>query len=307
MRDNLRLTDFGIATALDGRAGADTEQALIQGTGGFIAPEHLAGESATPAGDVYGLGAVARALLDAAEDVHDRAPEVQAVLSRALASKPSDRFGTAREFVSELASALVPESATTQVFHGAATQVFAQPTRVFPQPPPEVKPLVKTSPLLPVVAVERAVRAALLLGVGLVALLLRNHPEFSIRHTALRLDLALNPLQHAYDLVFGTVPRATPHDFAVLGIVALAFGGLHGVEAIGLACRLRAAVYLTVTTTIGLIPVEVWWLSHHPGRMKEIALAVNAAVAVSLCGTLLRARFAARRAVGAAVASRAPV
>src|SRR5207245_7244463 len=58
VRDNLRLTDFGIATALDGRAGADTEQELIQGTGGFIAPEHLAGEPATPAGDVYGLGAV---------------------------------------------------------------------------------------------------------------------------------------------------------------------------------------------------------------------------------------------------------
>jgi uncharacterized membrane protein (DUF2068 family)/tRNA A-37 threonylcarbamoyl transferase component Bud32 len=308
VRDNLRLTDFGIATALDGKAGVDTEQELIQGTGGFIAPEHLAGEPATPAGDLYGLGAVARAVLAAAEDVHDRAPEVQAVLSRALASKASDRFGTAREFVRKLASALVPDTATTQVFHGAATQVFARPTRVFPAPlPPEPKSLVKTSPLLPVVAIERAVRAAALLGVGLLAVLLRNHPEFSIRHTALRLDLALNPLQHAYDLVFGTVRGVAPHDFVVLGIVALAFGGLHAVEAIGLAYRLRAAVYLTVTTTIGLIPVEVWWLSHHPGRVKEIALAINAAVAVSLCGTLLRARFAARRAVGAAVASRAHV
>ena len=308
VRDNLRLTDFGIATALDGKAGAEAEQELIQGTGGFIAPEHLAGGPATPAGDVYGLGAVARTLLAAADEVHDRAPEVQAVLSRALASKPSDRFGTAREFVRELASALVPDTATTQVFHGAATQVFARPTRVFPPPRlPEAKPLVKTSPLLPVVAIERAIRAAILLAVGLLAVLLRNHPEFSIRHTALRLDLAVNPLQHAYDLVFGTVSEVTPHGFAVLGIVALAFSGLHAVEAIGLAYRVRAAVYLTVTTTIGLIPVEVWWLSHHPGRMKEIALAINAAVAVSLCGTLLRARFAARRAVGAAVASRAHV
>jgi uncharacterized membrane protein (DUF2068 family)/tRNA A-37 threonylcarbamoyl transferase component Bud32 len=308
VRDNLRLTDFGIATALDGKAGAVVEREPIQGTGGFIAPEHLAGQPATPAVDVYGLGAVARALLAAADDVHDRTPEVQAVLSRALASKPSNRFGTAREFVRELTSALVPDTATTQVFHGAATQVFARPTRVFPPPlPPEPEPLVKTSTLLPMIAVERAARAAVLIGVGLLALLLRNHPELSLRHTTLRLDLALNPLQHFYDLFSGTVQWVTPHDLAVLGIVALAFGGLHAVEAIGLAYRIRAAVYLTVTTTIALIPVEVWWLWHHPGRLKEGALAVNAAVALSLCGTLLWARFAARRALGTAVASRASV
>ncbi len=308
VRDNLRLTDFGIATALGGKAGSGDEDEVIQGTGGFIAPEHLAGQPASPAADVYGLGAVARALLAAAGDVNDRAPEVQAVLSRALASKPGDRFGTAREFVRELAGALAPDASTTQVFHGAATQVFARPTRVFPPPrPPEPRPLVKTSPLLPVVAVERTVRAVVLLGVGLVAVLLRNHPELSIRHTALRLDLALNPLQHAYDLFSGAVRWVSPHDFVVLGIVALAFGGLHAVEAIGLAYRLRAAVYLTVVSTIALIPVEVWWLWHHPGRVKEIALAVNAAVAVSLCGTLLRARVAARRSMGSAVASRAHV
>src|SRR5437763_8961275 len=122
VRDNLRLTDFGIATALDGKLGPGDADDLIQGTGGFIAPEHLAGEPVTPAVDVYGLGAVARVLLSSADDVNDRAPEVQAVLSRALASRPADRFGQAREFVSELAGALVPETATTQVFHAAATQ-----------------------------------------------------------------------------------------------------------------------------------------------------------------------------------------
>ncbi len=312
VRDNLRLTDFGIATALNGKAGPAADKEVIQGTGGYIAPEHLAGKPATPAGDVYGLGAVARALLTAADDVHDRAPEVQAVLSRALAPEPGDRFGTAREFVRELGSALVPQTATTQVFHGAATQVFARPTRVFPPPPqpepePEPKPLVKTSPLLPVIAVERAIRAVALIGAGLAALLLRNHPELSIRHTALRLDLALNPLQHFYDLFSGAVRWVTPHDFLVVGVVALVLGGVCAIEAIGLAYRLRAAVYLTVATTVALIPVEVWWLLHHPGRVKEIALAVNAAVVLTLCGTLLWGRFAARRAVGSAVASRAPV
>jgi uncharacterized membrane protein (DUF2068 family)/tRNA A-37 threonylcarbamoyl transferase component Bud32 len=297
VRDNVRLTDFGIATGLNGKVGTDPAADLIQGTGGYIAPEHLAGEPVTPAADVYGLGAVARVLLTSAEDVNDRAPELQTVLSRALSSRPGDRYGTAREFVRELGSALTPDTATTQIFHGAATQAFARPTRVFSPPDaPEPAPTVKTSPLIPVVAVERAVRAALLLAAGLGALLLRYHPELSIRNTALRVDLALNPLQHFYDLFSGAVRWVSPHDFLVLGVIALVFGGLHAIEAVGLALRLRAAVYLTVATTVALIPVEIWWLSKHPGRLKEIALAVNVAVALSLGGTLIQARLRARRA-----------
>jgi serine/threonine protein kinase len=301
IRDNLRLTDFGIATAMDGKlAGSDADE-LIQGTGGFIAPEHLAGEPVTPSVDVYGLGAVARVLLSVADDVNDRAPEVQSVLSRALASRPGDRFGQAREFVSELASAMTPETATTQVFHAAATQAFARPTRVFaaeaaaPAPAPEAAS-VKTSPLLPVIALERAARAAALIAIGLSAILLRSHPELSLRNTALRFDLALNPLQHFYDLFSGATKWVSPHDFLVLGIVALSFGALHAVEAFGLAMRLRGAVYLTIGTTVALIPVEVWWLSRHPGHVKEVALAINVAVAVSLCATLIQAGVRARRA-----------
>jgi uncharacterized membrane protein (DUF2068 family)/tRNA A-37 threonylcarbamoyl transferase component Bud32 len=308
VRDNVRLTDFGIATGLNGNVGTDPGADLIQGTGGYIAPEHLAGEPVTPAADVYGLGAVARVLVAAADDVNDRAPELQAVLSRALASRPADRFGTAREFVRELGSALQPDTATTQIFHAAPTQAFARPTRIFPPPlVAEPAPTVKTSPLLPVIAVERAVRAAVLIAAGLGAILLRHHPELSIRNTALRVDLALNPLQHFYDLFSGAVRWVSPHDFLVLGVIALVFGGLHAIEAIGLAYRLRAAVYLTIATTVALIPVEIWWLSKHPGRLKEIALAVNVAVALSLCGTLIQAGLRARRARHAAIAARASI
>jgi serine/threonine protein kinase len=308
VRDNLRLADFGIATALDGKSAPDAGDELIQGTGGFIAPEHLAGDPVTPAVDVYGLGSVARVLLASAADVDDCAPEVCAVLSRATASRPRDRYGTAREFVNELASALTLDAAATQVFHGAPTRPFARPTRVFaPPPPPKPLPPLKTSPLLPVIALERAVRAAALIAIGLIALLLRDHPEPSVRATAVRFDLALNPLQHFYDVFSGAARWVTPHDLAVVGIVALAFGGLHSVEAIGLALRLRAAVYVTIGATIALIPVEIWWLFGHPGRLKEIALAVNVAVAFSLCGGLIQGRLRARRARRHMAAARMPV
>src|SRR5262249_27502977 len=145
-----------------------------------------------------------------------------------------------------------------------------------------------TSPLLPVIALERSVRAAILIAIGLVAILVRDHPDLSLHGTARRYDLALNPLQHAYDLVSGAERWVTPHDFLVLGIVALAFGTLHAVEAVGLALRLRAAVYLTIVATIAVIPVQLWWLSNHPGRLKEIALAVDVAVVLTLCGTVIQ-------------------
>ena len=301
IRDNIRLTDFGIATALDGQLDPVEGEDLIQGTDGFIAPEHRAGERATPAVDIYALGAVARMLLAAADDVHAGTPAVESVLSRALASHAADRFGTARELVGELAGALDPEVARTQVFDAVATQAFARPTRVYAPPPPPTaapapSPPMKTSPLLPVIALERSVRAAILIAIGLVAILVRNRPDLSLHATALRYDLALDPLQHAYDLVSGSEHWVTPHDFVVLGIVALAFGALHAVEAIGLALRLRAAVYLTIVATIAVIPVQLWWLSNHPGRVKEIVLAVDVAVVLTLCGTAIQAGLRARRA-----------
>jgi uncharacterized membrane protein (DUF2068 family)/tRNA A-37 threonylcarbamoyl transferase component Bud32 len=297
-RDNVRLSDFGIATALDGAVEVVCDDELIRGTRGFIAPEHLAGEAATAASDVYGLGAVAEALLAATPDLDDDVPEVEAVLERALAPSPGDRPGSARELVQELETALVADQAATRAFQGAATEVFARPTRVYPAPPVPEPAVVQTSPLLPLVAVERLARAMVLIAIGLTAILLENHPEVPIRSTALRLDQDVDPLRHLYGLFSGTARWVSPHDLLVLGAFALGLGALYAIEALGIALRLKVAVYLTILSTIALVPVEVWWLWHHPGRLQEIALAVDVAVAVLLAATLTRARFAARRARG---------
>jgi uncharacterized membrane protein (DUF2068 family) len=209
--------------------------------------------------------------------------------------------------VAEVEGALVPDTATTQVFHGASTQVFQRATRVFAPPlPPGPKPVVQTSPLLPLVACERVARGLLLLGIGAAALLLRNRPDLSIRDTTVRLDMSLNPAQHAYDRLATPVGHVTAHDLAVLAIVAFALGGLYFVEAIGLAARLRAVVYLTIATTLALIPFELWEIMRSPARVKEIALALNVAVAVLLLWTLARERFGAGHAPHAA-ATRASV
>jgi serine/threonine-protein kinase len=54
--DNCKVTDFGIARAMD--AAALTEVGSILGTVQYMAPEQLSGHKATPSSDIYALGVV---------------------------------------------------------------------------------------------------------------------------------------------------------------------------------------------------------------------------------------------------------
>jgi len=93
-----RLVDFGIASALNTGG-----QALR--TGGSphsMSPQQRAGESPTPADDIYACGALLRDLLSGplplAEPIHDLIPAALArVIGQCLAEGPSDRPGSALE------------------------------------------------------------------------------------------------------------------------------------------------------------------------------------------------------------------
>lgn len=58
-----RLVDFGIARLLEDEAAHLTSAGSITGTLRYMAPERLAGEEATPAADLYALGAVLHEML----------------------------------------------------------------------------------------------------------------------------------------------------------------------------------------------------------------------------------------------------
>lgn len=129
-RDFLKVLDFGIARfAFDVDATVLTRTGAAPGTPAYMAPELCTGHAATPASDVYALGAVLYFLLSGAPPfvgpsdgsvirahLADEPPrlrehgvavsaEVEGVVRRALAKSPTHRFATMAAFESALVAA----------------------------------------------------------------------------------------------------------------------------------------------------------------------------------------------------------
>lgn len=121
----LVLTDFGIAKSMAPDA-TKTQTGIILGTPTYVSPEQARGEALTPASDIYALGVVLYELISGQppfdsdtplgivlKHLHEPPPPIQplrasvtpaveAVVLRALAKNPEERYRTA----SELAQAL---------------------------------------------------------------------------------------------------------------------------------------------------------------------------------------------------------
>lgn len=116
----VRLSDFGIAVGLMDATALTAEDGVV-GTLRYLAPERLAGEPATPATDVWGLGTVffemltgvaafpettLAARVEAASTTVVRpeglADATWAVLARSLASEPGDRYADGAALAADL-------------------------------------------------------------------------------------------------------------------------------------------------------------------------------------------------------------
>lgn len=142
----VKITDFGIARMADSATMTQTGQVI--GTPHYLAPEQAEGKSATPATDVYSLGvvlyeclaghrpfdretAIQVALAHLREPVPPLPPEVpaglRAIVDKALAKKPADRFASAADLADALRAGTVPEAdeGATAVIGGAGVAAAA--------------------------------------------------------------------------------------------------------------------------------------------------------------------------------------
>lgn len=148
------LVDFGIARILSG-ANEITGSGMAMGTPSYMSPEQWRGDTVTPASDQYALGIVVYEMLTgrqpyAAETpyailnkhLNDPLPPLRsgvpdglyAVLAKATAKAPTDRFPTCRAFAEALEQAIAgsrSESTSTGYFVGGLDK---------PQPVPAVPP-----------------------------------------------------------------------------------------------------------------------------------------------------------------------
>src|SRR3954468_13861901 len=159
-----KVTDFGIARSLDVKGGL-TQTGTVMGTSDYIAPEQARGSRVDAQSDIYSLGAVLYELLtgegpfpgenfvavamrhinEPPPPIRDRRPDVSprldAVIRRAMAKEPRDRFGSMDELCAELNASLAPETAGS----GAQTMIVSRRQRRASRPPaarPSIWPLI---------------------------------------------------------------------------------------------------------------------------------------------------------------------
>ncbi|WP_421120695.1 serine/threonine-protein kinase [Aquihabitans daechungensis] len=134
-----KVADFGIAKSVEQALASDlTLTGQVIGTPRYMAPERLAGQPATVAGDIYSAGVL---LQDALAGCPDPDPDLEAVADRATALDPRDRFPSARSMAAALASSSEPQPDVTLVDAIAAGPAVASaPTIVTAGPPTQVLP-----------------------------------------------------------------------------------------------------------------------------------------------------------------------
>jgi serine/threonine protein kinase len=164
-----RISDFGIAKAEE-RSGEKTETGVLKGKFGYMAPEYVEHQRADAATDQFALGVVAweafagerlfrapteletlkrvvAARIPPLASIRPELAPLDAVIARALARVPSERYPTVGAFAIEL-----EEVARAHELVGSHAEVAALVSELFGEELTERRRLLRAAPSLPVQA-----------------------------------------------------------------------------------------------------------------------------------------------------------
>src|SRR4051794_40246396 len=160
----VKVMDFGIARAVTGTAATMTQTAAVIGTAHYLSPEQARGEHVDARSDVYSTGCLLYELLtggppfsgDSAVAVAyqhvreepvppsriepDVSPSVDAIVLKAMAKNPANRYQTAGEMRADIERALAGRPVeATPLLATEAPFIAPPPTTVLMRQPPEAR------------------------------------------------------------------------------------------------------------------------------------------------------------------------
>ena len=135
--------------------------------------------------------------------------------------------------------------------------------------------------MLLLIAVFKLLKGVALLAVGIGALRLL-HRDVAETITQWINLLRVDPDNRFVHSFVSRATRISPNQLKALGVGTFAYAGLFLTEGTGLLLRKRWAEYLTIITTAGLMPLEVYELARRVTVGKIMVLIVNAAIVVYL-------------------------
>jgi uncharacterized membrane protein (DUF2068 family) len=167
-----------------------------------------------------------------------------------------------------------------------------QPTRLWLPDREQIELPLRGKPLrdkivLRAIAVNRALHWFFLTLIGL-AILVFSANRADMRDTAMKIfsDLSGSATNNEpTDGILGKLSGlfdVNTHRLHVFALIAIIYGSVEGLEAVGLWFCKRWAECLTFWVTVSLLPLEIYELSHHVSPFKVAAFIINIAVVAYL-------------------------
>jgi uncharacterized membrane protein (DUF2068 family) len=134
---------------------------------------------------------------------------------------------------------------------------------------------------LMLIATFKLLKGLGLLAVGIAVHMLANKDLVAqAQHWA---DLfRVDPHNHYLNALLEKLTTVDEHKLRALSLGTFVYSALFITEGVGLFLRKRWAEFLTVISTAGLIPLEIYELFHRPSFLKAFLLLINAAVVAYL-------------------------